>query len=182
MRHSQFFFTLLLLLFTFLFSGCIGKFHDIAQSGSVTDLKQEIKTQEDKQEALAWAATYGNSAQVEYLLKEGVDVNYKVNHKFRLYPVIVRAAGTNNLQIVKLLVAHGARINLQDDYGWTAVSSAAHNGYADMLRYLVDKGGDLYATNYDGKSAISILQQRGQTELIQELLHIQQKEKLEKQA
>ena len=171
-----------ILLFAFFLSGCVGKFYDIAQGGSVEDLKREIATKEDKQEALGWAAAFGNLAQVEYLLQEGVDVNYYVPDDFGLYPAIKQAAGTGNLKIVQLLVEHGADINRRGMYGWSAVAVAAWHGHAEILRYLAEKGADFYATDEWGRNALTLLKDRGDNALAQELLQIQQKEKLQKQA
>ena len=80
---------------------------------------------------------------LEYLLKiEGNGVN-KITHDSRTY--LFWAALRNNLDLMKYLVARGARLDLKDSHGNTVMTFAANAGQANPALYdfLIQKGTDI---------------------------------------
>ena len=44
-------------------------------------------------------------------------------------------------------------MNVQDEYGWTALIIASENGYLDIIKYLIDSGALTELKNNEGKTA-----------------------------
>jgi ankyrin repeat protein len=80
-----------------------------------------------------------NAAEVNELLNTGADAN-AIDKVFGM-PAIVIAAKTT-LEIVQLLVDHGASLNNTDSQGETALTWARAKGKKDILEYLIGKGAD----------------------------------------
>jgi len=40
----------------------------------------------------------------------------------------------NNLAVIKILISHGAEINLQDEDSWTPLHAACANGLSDIAQ------------------------------------------------
>ncbi|XP_027009360.2 KN motif and ankyrin repeat domain-containing protein 3-like isoform X1 [Tachysurus fulvidraco] len=67
---------------------------------------------------------------------------------------------------VKLLLAHGANVNTQDQAGTTALISACDRGHADIVRILLqDPDCDVNLTDKGGRSALSLATQASHTEI-----------------
>ena len=56
----------------------------------------------------------------------------------------------NHKDVVELLLAHGARVNLKTDDGWTPLHYAAQQGYYDIVELLLAKGADVNAKTNNG--------------------------------
>ena len=52
------------------------------------------------------------------------------------------AAGRGHAGIIRLLVARGARVDVGDDYGETALCCAASRGQVEAVRALLEAGAD----------------------------------------
>lgn len=88
--------------------------------------------------SLAQAAGFGNLEMVHHLLKKGALVNGDMMNP----PAnpLRSAALKGHTEIVKLLLAHGARPRL----GWgDTLTSAAKSGYLDVVKVLLDYGADV---------------------------------------
>jgi len=101
--------------------------------------------------ALTWAATWGKRDAVELLLQKGVDPNGKDDDATALH----FAAAFGHLDIVRLLLAHGASLETLNSYGGTVLDGTlwyAYNypakvvDYPAVIRALIDAGArtDLY--------------------------------------
>ena len=62
------------------------------------------------------------------------------------------AAALNNLEIVKLLVEHGAQVNHITATNSTALRCACCFGNMGMVRYLVEKGGDIHIAKQNNQT------------------------------
>lgn len=101
---------------------------------------------------LHYASLYGSPAAVLYLLQAGADSNALSQQGDS--PLIY---GSWSLAITKLLVEHGANVNVAGKKGETALISAASSGNnLDTVRFLVDHGADLKAVNGLGMNALSV--------------------------
>ena len=95
---------------------------------------------------------------IEYLLtKQGNDVNKKT-HDGRTY--IFWAAYTNNLEIMKHVIAKGAKTDIVDTHGNTFLNFAAASGQLDLelYKYSFSIGADITKEkNHDGANALLLV-------------------------
>ena len=92
----------------------------------------------ESEEALREAARRGDVERVEALLAEGVDVD--AGNRYRATALFF-ACDKGHLEVVRLLVANGASLDIQDTfYQMTASSRAMSNGHLDVARFLIEKG------------------------------------------
>ena len=61
------------------------------------------------------------------------------------YTPLLNASTNGHLEVVRLLVDKGARMDAEDDYWWTPLHKASESGHLDVIRLLVDAGADLHA-------------------------------------
>ena len=114
-----------------------------------------------KQTALMWAVSQQHPDVVKILLARGADVSLRSEKWSQVYAVpphgympynrdipsgdetaILFAARVGDLESAKMLVAAGARVNDTDAWGVSAVTLAAHSGFADVVEFLLEKGAD----------------------------------------
>ena len=69
-------------------------------------------------------------------------------------------------EVVKLLLAKGADINVKNSNGETALMAASSRGNADVVKLLLDKGADINVKNSKGKTALAIAKDKGKTEIV----------------
>ena len=89
-------------------------------------------------EALRFASRNGHLDVVNYLVEHGSNIHAADNYALRY------AAENGYLDVVKYLVDHGANVNAEDD---EALRWASYNGYLDIVKYLVDNGANVNALN-----------------------------------
>ncbi|MDR2848421.1 MAG: ankyrin repeat domain-containing protein [Bacteroidales bacterium] len=89
---------------------------------------------------LIWAAVEGNVEEVKSLLIGGANVNICTDET----PLMAAAAkgyDSSHIEIVKLLLAHGANVNATDRYGSSALRLAQRKGITKMVELLAAHGG-----------------------------------------
>ncbi|CAF0888998.1 unnamed protein product [Didymodactylos carnosus] len=82
------------------------------------------------------------------------------------------AVGFDHLNIVQLLIRHGANVNHCILSKSTPMRVACYNGRIDIVKYLVDNGGDIKLVNAYDSTCLMIAAYRGHTELCRYLLGI----------
>ena len=99
-------------------------------------------------ETLRVAAENGNVAAVVRTLNHGVAAD-ALDGPRRLTPLMF-AARKNRLDVVRLLLSHGANVNAMCRGHGTPLAIAAANGHADMVKLLIDHGADPNLGSPDG--------------------------------
>lgn len=61
-------------------------------------------------------------------------------------------------EATRLLIAHGANINKQDEDSWTPLHAACANGHANIVKILLDHGADVTIINDDGERPIDLVE------------------------
>ena len=89
------------------------------------------------------------------LLAAGAEINPKGN--FLMSPLM---HAVEDLEMVKLLIAHGADVNQKNFRGATALMGAAAAGPASVVKYLIEKGADVNARDQDGATALMTAEHR----------------------
>ncbi len=120
--------------------------------------------------ALHFAANHGKVEIVEYLLSAGADINARDGHgRTALYLAYVM----KQKETVKLLLEKTGIFNNPESGSWTGgglMFEAAKADDLEFLKYLVSKGADLYAYNYDGANVFHVACGKGALSVIQYLL------------
>jgi ankyrin repeat protein len=80
------------------------------------------------------------------------------------------AAQTNRLEVVKLLIAAGADVNMVRVDGKFPFHIAAQNGHADVVELLIAAGANVHATLTSGATALSLDLAKGHAEVVQKLM------------
>ena len=131
----------------------------------------------DDGEPLTWAIEYNNIELFNILLSAGVDVNIGIFDGFSgdLPPKssqLIFASLLNRTEIVKLLLAvPGIDINLQNEYGDSALIIACKEGNSEIIKLLLTAPGiNVNLQNKDGDSALIITCRKGNAEIVKLLL------------
>lgn len=64
-------------------------------------------------------------------------------------------------EVIKLLVAAGSPVNLQDHVGDTPLHDAALQGQVEAAQVLLEAGADVNAANNGGKTSLHLARQHG---------------------
>ncbi len=96
--------------------------------------------QETPAERLWAAARRGDAAQVRELLAQGAPVNAATRYGVT---ALMFAADRGSLDVVQILLDHGAEVNVTDNfYNSTPVGAALSNGHEEVARLLLEHGAD----------------------------------------
>jgi hypothetical protein len=98
----------------------------------------------DRHQALALASQFGRAAIVALLLDAGEDPNrYNPARTHSHSTPLHQAAAAGHLDVVRMLVEHGARLDIKDTlWQGTPADWAQHEGNPDIERYLREKTKD----------------------------------------
>lgn len=128
-----------------------------------------------KQSALMWAISFGYPEAARLLVEDGADVNAKtirLNEDFTPlvlegygnsiihtvpmggYTPLLFAARTGDMDTVRLLVEHGADVNILSETDGSPLLMAASQGYEELALFLLEQGADPNATDGNGMSAL----------------------------
>jgi len=98
-----------------------------------------------------------------FLISKGADVNTKNNWGWM---PLHNAIGNGHREIVELLTANGADVNMGNWIG-TPLHLAVRGGHRDIAELLIAKGADVNAKNKSGRTALDIAVDQGHTEIVE---------------
>jgi ankyrin repeat protein len=133
---------------------------------------------------------------IKYLLQHGANPNVRVKDNTLTRTIFtmqwfleagstpfIRAAQSSDLELLKLLLAHGADALAKTDHGDSALTAAAGVGWVDgvtyehspkanveTVKFLLSLGLDPNAGNGDGRTPLMVAAAKGRTEVIQILV------------
>ncbi|KAF5584289.1 ankyrin repeat [Fusarium subglutinans] len=114
----------------------------------------EARTVHSNRTPLHWAVFKHRVESTRLLLQRGA----QVNAKDEFGTALCYSAGEGHLDIVKLLLDHGADIELTSIHEETPLSLAAQRGRVDVVRLLLAHGANIDAKNWRGKTALDLVQ------------------------
>jgi len=113
--------------------------------------KDGIDSQDGKEsEALSIAIRTGDTALVKVLLRAGAPVNPR---KFRFWPPLEEAASREKVDVMKILLEAGAKVDAVDRQGTTYLAGSGYF-FPRVLTILLDAGANPNATDQDGRTAL----------------------------
>lgn len=104
---------------------------------------------------------------VNCLLESGADIHAKDKNGFS---ILMHAARTGNVTVVKTLVSHGADVNVKSPKGVTPLYAAAINGHNGIIEFLLSQGADIDERLYDGETPLMAAVWNGQVDTVALLL------------
>jgi uncharacterized protein len=113
---------------------------------------------------VALAAAFGHFAIVRYLHEKGADINAAAANGSG-YNALTGAVASGHREIAEWLLANGADPNYRYGAGYAPLLTAAANGHIEIVKALVQHGADTRATTKDGKSGVSIANERKHPEV-----------------
>ena len=108
------------------------------------------------------AAGSGDTGLIDAFLREGVDVNARLNGG---ETALLRAAANGQHDAVRFLLAKGAEVDARPANGMTALIRAAFFGHAAAVSALLDAGADTTAADHLGSTALQWALAKGHTEI-----------------
>ncbi|MGZ3776800.1 MAG: ankyrin repeat domain-containing protein [Mucilaginibacter sp.] len=144
-------------------ASAVGKF-DVVAHLLYTNPEAVNEYAEDGFTPLGLACYFGQFEVARYLVLKGADVNLPSNNGFNVLPIHSAAAG-NYTEIVRMLVANGANVNVKQQAGATPLHSAAQNGNLEMLILLLENGAETEARMEGGKLPADLAREKGFTEI-----------------
>lgn len=108
----------------------------------------------------------GSIPMMELFVSRGADIN-KVNSRGE--QALLHAAWKGQLDAVRWLVEHGARLNRQGKE-WAALHYAAFGGHAEVVAYLLERGADVNALSTNGSTPLMMAVREGKESIAKTLL------------
>ncbi|MCY3653498.1 MAG: ankyrin repeat domain-containing protein [Cyanobacteria bacterium MAG IRC1_bin_28] len=81
-----------------------------------------------------------------------------------------RAASVTHVELVKLLLRHGANVDAEDSSDNSPLHLAIHAGHGDLARLLIEAGADVQARNHAGNTPVQVAAFAGLPEVIKLLV------------
>ena len=92
--------------------------------------------------------------------------NAPFNAPYELYKALRDASPAERLNIVK-----NANLDLQDDYGWTALMYAIYHDPKGVPEFLIENGADLNLQNTNGMTALMFAASKGYIGIVKSLIN-----------
>ena len=109
------------------------------------------------------AVEHGSVACVKFLLDEGADPNLKIKNDYEFHDTSMAiACWKNHLEMLKLLMEYGGKLDIKRKYGKTLLHIAAWGNAFECAAFLVEQGADVSARNDSGKTPLMYAQDREQ--------------------
>jgi len=106
------------------------------------------------------AARSGNIDAAKVLLEHGADPNFQDRWHT---PALFHAVDGDQPKMIAFLADHGAMIDGVNSNGYTPLMIAAGRGFPDVVQSLLQKGANTGLTGPDGKTALQLAEEYGNT-------------------
>jgi Ankyrin repeats (3 copies) len=131
------------------------------------DTDPDVRGQ-DGRNSLHGAASSGNLEVVRILI-EYYPAYIDAREDDGSTPLLCASRGRNSKDgsVVRLLLEHGADINVQGHSGWTPLHWASHYGALEIVRLLLEHGAGVEAKNFHDKTALQYAADRGHDKVVE---------------
>lgn len=113
---------------------------------------------------LGLAAFFGHMETAALLLRNGADPDLAADNAMQVRPIHSAVANANEqtaYAMAKLLLDHGAEVNVAQHGGWTPLHQAAAHGQNEVVRLLLEFGANPHAASEEGKTPLDMARQNG---------------------
>lgn len=114
--------------------------------------------------ALHFASCENNAVMAEYFISKSANIN--IQNRDKRTPLHTAVTFEGAYEVVKCLVGHGARMDIEDKYGETALDIAAICGHLDCFRYMVEHGADISDMKTSVKTALQLARDNEHQEIV----------------
>lgn len=127
--------------------------------------------------AVALAAHFGQLNTLEFLIARGADLNIVSRHAMGVTALHAGLFG-GRVEAARILIEAGAEVTPKRGgtgwprAGWTALHYCASFGFADLIRAIIDRGGDVNALDDEGRTPLRIAIEANQQQVASQLLQI----------
>ena len=124
----------------------------------------EINAKNRRGETALHEAASGDIEVFRILIDAGADVNAASEPGQTALMMAAQAGKTENIEE---LLKHKANINAVDTWDqWTALQWAASGGQLEAVSLLIKNGADIHLKDKNGKTALALAQEKGQTKVV----------------
>ena len=120
--------------------------------------------------ALGLACFFNHPDLVAWLLGKGADPNLPASNSFHVAP-IHSACSVGSIDIVAMLIRHGADVNAKQQQDYTPLHQAAHAGRVDICELLLKNGADRNARTSGGQTPLDMAKEKDSKETVSLLEH-----------
>ena len=118
-----------------------------------------------------WRATANNNvAMTKLLLENGANVDQENKTSSGNLTSLIFPSQEGYLEIVQLLVEHGADVNYNAFRGFTPIRIAARNGHLKIVKFLAENGADIDSKAMDGATPLEHAASKGHYEIVKFLI------------
>jgi len=125
------------------------------KTGTLLDLANgQLYSSDHKLEELSWALENGNINKARELIKDGIDVNTKINGGAT---PLEHAIWRHDYNMVKMLLKENADVNVNNQHGITpllATSMYPLSDYIKIMKLLLEANADVNASTPDGRTPL----------------------------
>ena len=143
---------------------------EAAATGRVERVRELLKKNPELIRAYSpdgWTAlhlNFGHLEIVRLLLDSGADINTVSKNEFKATP-LQGAAAFKAIDLARLLIDRGAKVNCRGDEGGSPLHEAAGSGQIELARLLLDHGANINAKDDHGQTPLTIALEYKQTEM-----------------
>ncbi|MEO7718351.1 MAG: ankyrin repeat domain-containing protein [Capsulimonas sp.] len=149
--------------------------HDAARMGNLAAAREAIaggadvnsQDEEHYTTPLQWAAAFGQTDVVRFLLDAGGDVSYADENGDT---PLGSAVGNGHLEIARLLLERGADVTVEDFGGRPPLFSAIALVRQDLVKLLLQAGADVNYRIYNGSTPLMEAAETGDLDLLRLLI------------
>jgi ankyrin repeat protein len=113
---------------------------------------------------LFWAVSKQDTGLVKTLLKAGANIHHRHPKDQTTVMFIAVSDATADANMVRLLIRHGAKVNVADKDYWTLLIKASANSGDAVVKALIDAGADVNKSNWHGWTPLMAAAQVGSSE------------------
>lgn len=125
-------------------------------------------------QALGLAAFFGQEECARLLIMSGAEINTASRNPMQVTP-LHSAAASQNIEIVRQLLDHGADPNVRQQGGFTPLHAAAQNGQIEMAELLLAHGAEINTANDTGQTSLMIALKANKSEMVAFLKRMEQR-------